>query len=34
VTRSAESQEILALRLSLVLTVLFGMAAVAIALKS
>jgi cation diffusion facilitator family transporter len=34
VTRSAESQEILALRLSLVLTVLFGLAAVAIALLS
>ena len=33
-TRSAESQEILALRLSLVLTVLFGLAAVAIALLS
>jgi len=34
VTRSAESQEILALRLSLILTVLFGCAAVAIALLS
>ena len=34
VTRSAESQEMLALRLSLVLTVLFGCAAVAIALLS